>query len=228
MAPNIPAMFEAHFGIPLAGAVINALNTRLDPASVAFMLQHAEAKVLFTDRELSPTVSKALRMLEKQPLVIDIDDPLAGGEMRSAIWSTTISSPPAMPDFQGSGPEDEWDAIALNYTSGTTGNPKGRRAASSRRVSQCGEQYRHLGDAALSGVPVDVADVSLQWLVLSVDSGAGRRHQRVPAQSRAGTDFRSDPRAPRHAFLRRARRAQHADQCAGYACALASSTRCTA
>ena len=79
MAPNIPAVFEAHYGVPMTGAVINALNTRLDPASVAFMLEHGEAKVLLSDRELSGTVSKALQLMERPPMVIDIDDPLAAG-----------------------------------------------------------------------------------------------------------------------------------------------------
>ena len=125
VAPNVPAMFEAHFGVPMAGAVINALNTRLDPASIAFMLQHAEAKVLVTDRELSDTVSRALHMLEKQPLLIDIDDEQgAGGELLGETEYEDFLAG-GDPAFQWSVPPDEWDAIALNYTSGTTGNPKG-------------------------------------------------------------------------------------------------------
>ena len=125
IAPNVPAMFEAHYGIPMTGAVINALNTRLDPGSVAFMLRHGEAKVLLTDRELSGTVSKALQMLERPPMVIDIDDPLASsgellGEMEYEDFLATGD-----PESEFSLPGDEWDAIALNYTSGTTGNPKG-------------------------------------------------------------------------------------------------------
>ncbi len=125
MAPNIPAMFEAHYAIPMTGAVINALNTRLDPSSVAFMLQHGEAKVLLTDRELSGTVSTALQMLEKRPLVIDIDDDLAsGGELLGDIdYEDFLAT--GDPNFHWRLPDDEWDAIALNYTSGTTGNPKG-------------------------------------------------------------------------------------------------------
>ena len=125
IAPNVPAMFEAHYGIPMTGAVLNALNTRLDPASVAFMLQHGEAKVLFTDRELSGVVGRALQLMEKPPLVIDIDDPLAGGgellgEMEYEGFLATGDAEEAF-----ALPDDEWDAIALNYTSGTTGNPKG-------------------------------------------------------------------------------------------------------
>jgi len=125
MAPNIPAMFEAHYGIPMTGAVINALNTRLDPASVAFMLRHGEAKVLLTDRELSGTVGKALQLMERPPVVIDIDDPLASGgeplgEMEYEDFLATGD-----PEAEFGLPGDEWDAIALNYTSGTTGDPKG-------------------------------------------------------------------------------------------------------
>ncbi len=125
LAPNIPAILEAHFAVPMIGAVLNALNTRLDAAAIAFMLQHGEAKVLICDREFSGAVGKALHMLERRPLVIDIDDPLgAGGEL---LGETTYEDFLAAgdPQFAWSLPADEWDAIALNYTSGTTGNPKG-------------------------------------------------------------------------------------------------------
>ena len=125
MAPNIPAIFEAHFGVPMVGAVLNALNTRLDPAAIAFMLQHGEAKVLLADREFSGVIERALHGLARPPLVIDIDDPLAaGGEL---IGATTYEDFLAEGDplFEWQLPPDEWDAIALNYTSGTTGNPKG-------------------------------------------------------------------------------------------------------
>ena len=125
IAPNIPAMFEAHFGVPMVGAVLNALNTRLDAAAIAFMLEHGGAKVLICDRELSDAVGKALRMLERPPLVIDIDDPIGiGGERLGEVtYEEFLAS--GDPEFAWSLPPDEWDAIALNYTSGTTGNPKG-------------------------------------------------------------------------------------------------------
>jgi len=125
MAPNIPAMFEAHFAVPMLGAVLNALNTRLDPAAIAFMLEHGEAKVLIADRELSDTVGRALQMVGRRPLVIDIDDPQAtGGEpLGESDYEDFLASGDA--NFEWSLPSDEWDAIALNYTSGTTGNPKG-------------------------------------------------------------------------------------------------------
>ncbi len=125
MAPNTPAAFEAHFGVPMCGAVLNALNIRLDAEALAFILQHGEAKVLLTDREFSPVISKALAMLETKPIVIDIDDPLGrGGEfIGQSTYEDLLAS--GDPDYAWRWPEDEWEAISLNYTSGTTGNPKG-------------------------------------------------------------------------------------------------------
>jgi fatty-acyl-CoA synthase len=125
MAPNIPAHFEAHFGVPMTGAVLNALNIRLDAEAIAFILGHGEAKVLLTDREFSPVIEKALATLGKKPLVIDIDDELGPGgkSLGEATYEEFLAT--GDPDFSWELPGDEWDAIALNYTSGTTGNPKG-------------------------------------------------------------------------------------------------------
>ena len=125
MAPNVPEAFEAHFGVAMAGAVLNALNIRLDAPSIAFMLQHGEAKALITDREFAGVVEEALAKLEKKPLVIDIDDALAppGKRLGAIDYEHFIAG--GDPDFAWAPPADEWDAIALNYTSGTTGNPKG-------------------------------------------------------------------------------------------------------
>ncbi len=126
MLPNVPAMYEAHFGVPMAGAVLNTLNTRLDAEAIAFMLQHGEAKVLLTDREFSAVVNKALSLLgEHKPLVIDVED--AEAPAGAAVGAITYEAFLAKgdPQFVWSLPNDEWDAIALNYTSGTTGNPKG-------------------------------------------------------------------------------------------------------
>jgi len=125
MAPNVPAIFEAHFGVPMLGAVLNTLNTRLDAAAIAFILDHAEVKVLLTDRELSPTIEPALALAKAKPLVIDIDDPAAkGGKLLGEMeYEAFLATGDA--DFQWSLPQDEWQAISLNYTSGTTGNPKG-------------------------------------------------------------------------------------------------------
>ena len=125
VAPNLPEVFESHFGVPMAGAVLNAVNIRLDAEAIAFILQHAEAKVVIVEREFSAVVSKALKMIPHNPLVIDIDDPTyEGGEL---IGSTTYEDFLAQGDaeFAWQPPGDEWEAISLNYTSGTTGNPKG-------------------------------------------------------------------------------------------------------
>jgi len=125
MLPNIPAMFEAHFAIPMAGGVIHALNIRLDADAIAFQLQHGGARILITDREFSTTVQAALAQLDTPPLVIDVDDVLAiGGELIGEIeYEDLLES--GDPEFRWNLPEDEWQAISLGYTSGTTGNPKG-------------------------------------------------------------------------------------------------------
>ena len=125
VAPNVPAIYEASFGVPMAGAVLNTINTRLDARTIAFILEHAEVEVLLTDREFSPTVAAALDALERPPLVVDIDDPLApAGERLGALDYEALLAE-GDPDFAWSPPDDEWNAISLNYTSGTTGDPKG-------------------------------------------------------------------------------------------------------
>src|ERR1700686_2986999 len=123
--PNVPAMYEAHFAVPMIGAVLNTLNLRLDAEAIGFMLQHGEAKVVITDREYSAIMERALPMLEERPLVIDIDDPeYQGGKLLGEKdYEAFLLEGDA--NFEWSLPEDEWNAIALNYTSGTTGNPKG-------------------------------------------------------------------------------------------------------
>ncbi|NML46094.1 acyl-CoA synthetase [Ramlibacter sp. G-1-2-2] len=140
MLPNVPPMVEAHFGVPMAGAVLNALNTRLDPEAIAFMLEHGEAKAVIVDPEFAPVMQKAiaLRKEAKPLLVIDAEDALFPGPR---IGTTTYEEFLAGgdPDFAWQLPADEWDAIALNYTSGTTGNPKGvvyhHRGAASNAIS---------------------------------------------------------------------------------------------
>ena len=125
MAANIPAMLDAHYGVPMTGAVLNALNTRLDASAIAFILEHGESKLLLTDRGLSGVMKEALARSKARPIVIDIDDPALTegdllGEMEYEDFLKTGD-----PDFDWAYPAEEWDAIALNYTSGTTGNPKG-------------------------------------------------------------------------------------------------------
>jgi len=126
MLANTPPMLEAHYGVPMTGAVLNCLNTRLDAAALAFMLDHGEAKVLITDREFSATIKEVLRLTKMKPLVIDYDDPQfpqAGEKLGSVDYEDFIAG--GDPEFAWAMPNDEWDAISLNYTSGTTGNPKG-------------------------------------------------------------------------------------------------------
>jgi fatty-acyl-CoA synthase len=125
MASNTPHMVEAHFGVPMIGAVLNTLNTRLDAGALAFMLEHGGAKILLTDREFSGVITAAMAKLANRPMVIDIDDPLApGGELIGEMdYEAFIAQ--GDPAFDWPGPADEWDAIALSYTSGTTGDPKG-------------------------------------------------------------------------------------------------------
>jgi fatty-acyl-CoA synthase len=125
MAPNIPETFEAHFGVPMAGAVLNTLNIRLDAATIAFTLQHGEAKVLITDSEFAPVIEQALQQLERKPVVIDIADAMGPGGKLLGEMDYEAFLATGDPSFPEVTPEDEWEAIALNYTSGTTGNPKG-------------------------------------------------------------------------------------------------------
>ena len=126
MLPNVPAMFEAHFGVPMAGAVLNTLNTRLDPEAIAFMLEHGEAKVLLTDREFASVIAKALDLLQgPRPYVVEVEDDTApeGAYLGDTGYEAFLAT--GNPQYAWALPQDEWDAIALNYTSGTTGNPKG-------------------------------------------------------------------------------------------------------
>jgi len=126
MLANTPAMLEAHYGVPMAGAVLNALNTRLDGAILAFTLDHADTKVLIVDREFSTVMKEALAHAKAKPLVIDYDDPeFTGTGERIGTLDYEAFLGEGDPDFAWDMPGDEWDAIALNYTSGTTGDPKG-------------------------------------------------------------------------------------------------------
>ena len=126
MLPNVPAMLEAHYAVPMTGAVIHSINTRLDAAVIAFQLDHAQTKILITDREFAPAIKAALKLAKVRPLVIDYDDlefPQTGEKLGTVDYEAFVRS--GDPDFNWRMPDDEWDAIALNYTSGTTGNPKG-------------------------------------------------------------------------------------------------------
>jgi len=126
MLANTPAMLECHYGVPLSGAVLNTLNTRLDAPALAFMLDHGEAKALIVDREFSKVIADALKLAKVEPLVVDYDDPEyrgAGERLGALDYEALVAE--GDEDFPWTPPEDEWDAISLNYTSGTTGDPKG-------------------------------------------------------------------------------------------------------
>src|SRR5579862_141437 len=126
MMANTPGMLELHYGVPMTGGVLNTLNTRLDAAALAFMLDHGEAKILITDREFAATIKQTLALAKVKPLVIDYDDlefPQTGERLGTLDYEEFLQSGDA--DFAWIPPKDEWDAISLNYTSGTTGNPKG-------------------------------------------------------------------------------------------------------
>ncbi len=125
LAANTPELFEAHFGVPMMGGVLNAINTRLDPEAIAFILGHGEARILFVDREFSAAAKRAVTLLGRRVPVIDIDDPTyeGGALIGEKDYEAFLAEGDETEAFAG--PADEWDPIALNYTSGTTGNPKG-------------------------------------------------------------------------------------------------------
>ena len=182
---NTPAMLEAHYGVPMAGGVLNALNTRLDAATLAFILDHGEAKVLLVDSELSPLAAEALTMAKATPTLVEYADPESGvaPSLGAADYEDFIAS--GDPDFVWAPPGDEWDAIALNYTSGTTGDPKGvvyhHRGSAFAGDGQCAAR----ADGGGQRLSLDAADVPLQRLVLPLDD---LRRDRNPCLSarRAG------------------------------------------
>jgi len=126
MLANTPAMLEAHYGVPMTGGVLHCINTRLDATVIAFQLDHAECKLLIIDKEFSATMKEALSLCQVNPIIIDYDDPefeLDGESLGQVSYESFLAG--GDPEYKWSWPADEWDAIALNYTSGTTGNPKG-------------------------------------------------------------------------------------------------------
>jgi fatty-acyl-CoA synthase len=126
MLSNTPPMLEAHYAVPMVGAVLHSINTRLDAAIIAFQLDHAESRLIITDREFAPVVREAVSRTKVHPIVIDYDDPQfpgLGDALSTIDYEALLAD--SDPDFIWQGPADEWDAISLNYTSGTTGNPKG-------------------------------------------------------------------------------------------------------
>ena len=218
MLSNTPPMLEAHFGVPMVKAVLHSLNTRLDAAIIAFQLDHAESKVLIVDREFSGVVKEALALAKVKPLVIDYDDPdyaadapyPKGERIGTLDYEEFVAA--GDPDFAWSMPDDEWDAISLNYTSGTTGNPKGVVYHHRGAALMAYANTIHAGMGKHSGLSLDAADVPLQRLVLPLDARRAGRHACLPALGAAEADLRRHRRPRRHASLRRADRHVDADQ----------------
>jgi acyl-CoA synthetase (AMP-forming)/AMP-acid ligase II len=166
MLPNIPAMFECHFAVPMTGAVLNPHNIRLDAAALAFMLDHGGAKMLPVDPEFANAIAEALKPMKgPAPLVIDVAD-AAFGEIRQI---DEIEYEEALlqgdPDFAWSLPEDEWDAIALSHTFRHDGQPEGRCHPPSWRLSQCGQQHHRRRHGKPSHLSLDAADVPFNSVV---------------------------------------------------------------
>ena len=185
MLPNVPAMFEAHFGVPMTGAVLNTLNTRLDAEAIAFMLQHGEAKVLLTDREFSGVIEQGTGDARRQAAVRDRSRG-RGRTGRQAARRRVVRILPRRRRrrlrLEAARRRMERDRAELHL--GHDRQPQGRGDASPRRLPERSFECRDLGDAAPLGLPVDAADVPLQRLVLPVDDGPAGRRQRVPAQGR--------------------------------------------
>jgi fatty-acyl-CoA synthase len=210
MLPNVPAMMELHFGPAMLGAVLNTLNTRLDAEAIAFMLDHGEAKVLFTDREFAPS-SKALALAKAKPLVVDVDDALYRG--RRALGSIEYEAFLAEGTRHSSGaPAGRVGCHRAQLHLGHHRQPEGRGLPLPRRVPERAEQHPRLVDAE---APVYLWTLPMfhcnGWCFNWTLAAAGR-HQRVPAQGRGEADPRPDPRAQGDALLRRADRALDAPE----------------
>ena len=209
MAPNIPAALEATYGVPMTGAVLNALNIRLEADTIAYILDHSELKVLLTDTEFAAVIKDALGRCKARPQVIDIVDDLffgAGQAPGERLGETTYEELLAEGDagFAPLFPADEWQAIALNYTSGTTGRPKGVVYHHRGAVPERDRRHPGLEHGPAPDLSLDPADVPLQRLVLSLGDRAAGRHAGLPAPGRAWRDLCRDRRPPGDAPVRRA------------------------
>ena len=212
IASNIPEMIEAHFAVPMLGAVLNPLNTRLDAANIAFSLKHGSAKVLIVDGDYEPLVREALSQLDQEVIVIDIAVP---GQETSPIgkfgYEEILAA--ADPAFDWPGITDEWQSAALLYTSGTTGDPKGvvysHRGAYLFRLRQRPVFWPRVRQP----LSMDAADVSLLRLVISVGRRGCRRHTDLSSEGGATRHIPSDRRTSGNSSVRRSDRPQYAGAC---------------
>ena len=210
MLPNTPPMVEAHFGVPMCGAVLNALNTRLDPETVAFMLDHGEAKAVIVDPEFAAVMKKAiaLRKTARPLLVVDVHGCAVhrggGAHRRHGLRGVPGRRRPRIRVATARRRVGR-DRAQLHQRHHR--QSQGRGLSPSRRGGERHLQHPRMGHGQAPGVPVDAADVPLQRLVLPVDDRGARRRQRVPAQGRGQGDDRCDQGARRDALLRRTDRA---------------------
>ena len=207
MLSNTPEMYEAHFGVPMAGGVLNTLNTRLDAEAIAFMLDHGEAKVLLTDTEFAPVVKAALARAERKPTVIDIADSQGPGGERLGKLEYESFIAQGDPTFAWQPPADEWQAISLNYTSGTTGNPKGvvyhHRGAYLNALCNIIDWGMPRHSVYLWTLPMFHCNGWCFAWTMAANAGTNVCLRKVEATG----DLRRHPRAQGHALLRRADRA---------------------
>ena len=216
MLANTPALIEAHYGVPMTGAVLNALNTRLDAALIAFILDHADAKVLITDREFSKVVKEALARAKVKPLVVDYDDPEfsgAGERLGGLEYEELLARGRRRVRLADAGRRVGRDLAQLHL--GHHRRSQGRRLSPSRRLSARARQRDHLRHGQAPGLSVDAADVPLQRLVLSLDAVGRRRHPCLPARGARGADLRRHRHPQGDASVRGADRDVDAAQCAG-------------
>ena len=213
MAPNVPAILEAHYGVPMTGAILNTLNIRLDAATIAFILEHGEAKALITDREFAPTIEAALAETSATPIVIDIDDALYAGDgkrLGEIEYEDFIAA--GDPDYAWTGPADEWQAISLNYTSGTTGKPKGvvyhHRGAYLNAIGNALGWGMATGSVYLWTLPMFHCNGWCYPWTMAAMGGTQVCLRKV----RGGRHLRRHRRPRGEPFLRRADRPQHAGQ----------------
>ena len=214
MLANTPPMLEAHYGVPMTGAVLHTINTRLDAPIVAFQLDHANSKLLITDREFAPLSKAALVIAQAKPAIIDYDDPefpQSGERLSADDYEAVVAS--GDPDFAWRMPDGRVGRHRAELHVRHHGQPEGRRLSPPRRSADVLRQQPRSRHGSALGLPVDAAHVPLQRLVLPLVAVGHRRHARVPAVGARQGDVRRHRRPRRDASFRRADRHVDAAQC---------------